>query len=341
MTAIVNVAVTVGMLLVVPLGLRLAGIRARWWPAAALPAAIALWLPRGPLTLAFTIPYALATAFLAINALPRLRRPTPVGVAVTTALVTPFVAAAALVAERYGYHLLGFRPAVLALTVAHFHFAGFAAALIAGLVAATAPPGRPSPVTLAAATTAPPGRPSPATLAALTVPAGTALVFAGYFISDYVELAGAVVLTAGMWLVAGLTWRHIVPAARDRTTRALLLTSTGVLAATMLLALSWALGEATGLPHPSLTWMAATHGLANALCFGLCGILAWRRLAGVPTSRRRTGVPAWHRRTGGVPARRTHHDPLTGRRISSGAPPSTLAAPSGPAAPAGRVPGRR
>ena len=46
----------------------------------------------------------------------------------------------------------------------------------------------------------------------------------------------------------------------------------------MLLALSWALGEATGLPHPTLTWMAATHGLGNALGFALCSVLAWRRL---------------------------------------------------------------
>lgn len=299
MTVVVNVAVMAGMLLVLPLGLRLLQPRlpdlrplgrcARWWPAVALPAAVALWLPRGPLTLPFTIPYAMITAYLAFPALPRLRRPTPVDVAVTTALATPFVAAVALVAERSGHHLLGFRLGVLALTVAHFHFAGFAAALIAGLTAATvtttpagpataAPAGPVTDAPAGPATAAPAGLVTASHLAALAVPAGTALVFAGYFTSDDVELAGAVVLTAGMWLVAGLTWRHVVPTARGRLTRALLLVSTGVLAATMLLALSWALGEATGLPHPSLTWMAATHGLANALCFGLCGTLAWRRL---------------------------------------------------------------
>ena len=37
-------------------------------------------------------------------------------------------------------------------------------------------------------------------------------------------------------------------------------------------------GEAVGLPHPTLTWMAATHGFGNALGFALCALLARRRL---------------------------------------------------------------
>ncbi|MFJ4313312.1 YndJ family transporter [Streptomyces anulatus] len=61
-------------------------------------------------------------------------------------------------------------------------------------------------------------------------------------------------------------------------TRLLLLASATVPVATMLLALSWAPGEATGLPHPTLTWTAATHGLGNALGFALCSLLAWRRI---------------------------------------------------------------
>jgi hypothetical protein len=45
----------------------------------------------------------------------------------------------------------------------------------------------------------------------------------------------------------------------------------------MLLALDWALAKVTGLPHLSLSWMAATHGVANALGFAFCSLLAWRR----------------------------------------------------------------
>ncbi|MEU9319991.1 YndJ family protein [Streptomyces sp. NPDC048295] len=271
MSVLVGLTVMLGMLVVVPVGLRLAGApeldrMRRWWPLFAVPGAVALWLPRGGPATALAACYALGAALLALHALPRLlllrSLPTsraPAEIALLTALVTPSIAAAALVAERAGHPLLGFGPGILALTVPHFHFAGFAAALVSGLVCRT--------------TDSRAGR-----FAALSVPLGTLLVLIGYFIGDRAELAGAVVLTAGMWTVALLTWRSIRGRNRDRITRALLAVSSAVLAVTMVLALSWALGEATGLPHPTLTWMAATHGVGNALGFALCSLLAWRRL---------------------------------------------------------------
>ena len=47
----------------------------------------------------------------------------------------------------------------------------------------------------------------------------------------------------------------------------------------MILALTWALGQVAGTPHLPLEWMVATHGVANALGFALCGLLAFRRLS--------------------------------------------------------------
>ncbi|MFF2404819.1 YndJ family protein [Streptomyces goshikiensis] len=293
MTVLVNLIVTLGMLYVVPAGLRLidpAGLRtaARLWPVPAALGALCLWLPRGIPATALAALYAAAALALATRAPARLleaRRRSraggsaggapprttvsgPAEVAVCTALVSPSIAATALVAERAGYRLFGFDLDILALTVPHFHFAGFTAALVAGLVCR-------------AGATAPGSAPGSATLsrwAAYSVPGGTLLVLLGYFVDDWAELAGAVVLTTGMWAVALLTWRDIRPGARDRTTGALLGTSAAVLVATMLLALWWAAGEATGITHPTLTWMAATHGLGNALGFALCSVLAWRRL---------------------------------------------------------------
>ncbi|MFE6839053.1 YndJ family protein [Streptomyces sp. NPDC057705] len=275
MTVLVNVIVTLGMLYVVPAGLRLidpAGLRrtARLWPLLAAPGALCLWLPRGLPATALAALYAAACLALAARAPVRLlrgrspgRAPAPPEIAVATALASPSIAGTALVAERAGYRLFGFDLDILALTVPHFHFAGFAAALVAGLVCRAV-------------------RDRPATglsrWAAYSVPAGTLLVLLGYFVDDWAELVGAVVLTGGMWAVALLTWREIRPAARDRGTRALLATSAAVLVATMLLALWWAVGEATGIVHPTLTWMAATHGLGNALGFALCSVMAWRRL---------------------------------------------------------------
>ncbi|MFF4952393.1 YndJ family protein [Streptomyces chattanoogensis] len=274
MTALVQLIVMLGMFVVIPLGVSLieepglAGVR-RVWPVAAVVGSVALWLPRGPVAGGCAAGYAAATLALAVQAPRRLARNrslAPSEVAVLTALATPAVAGLALVAERAGHRLFGFGLDILALTVPHFHFAGFAAALIAGLV----PRGDGGRA----------GR-----FAALSVPVGTLLVLAGYFIDDWAELAGALVLTAGMWVVGLLTWRDLRPTGPDRTTRALLGCSALVLVATMLLALTWALGEATGLPHPSLAWMAATHGLGNALGFALCAILAQRRLRTAPPRR--------------------------------------------------------
>ncbi|CAM5316139.1 YndJ family protein [Streptomyces avidinii] len=273
MTVLVNVIVTLGMLYVVPAGLRLIDpdrlLRtARLWPLAAAPGALCLWLPRGTPATALASLYAAACLVLAARAPVRRLRVRPLApptIAVTTALVSPAVAATALVAERAGYRLFGFDLDILALTVPHFHFAGFTAALVAGLVCRTLG-GRAGTDRLARG-------------AAYSVPAGTLLVLLGYFVDDWAELLGAVVLTGGMWAVALLTWQEIRPATGDRTTRILLATSAVVLVATMLLALWWAVGEATGIPHPTLTWMAATHGLGNALGFALCALLAWRRLA--------------------------------------------------------------
>ncbi|MFD5683892.1 YndJ family protein [Streptomyces bacillaris] len=277
MTVLVNAIVMVGMFLVVPAGLRLAGLAEldrirRLWPLFAAPGAVALWLPRGPTATALALCYAVGTVLLALHAPRRALRGrdlSPAGIALLTALVTPAVAALALVAERRGHELFGFELEILALTVPHFHFAGFAAALVAGLVCQVddRPAGR---------------------FAALSVPLGTLLVLVGYFIGEWAELAGAVVLTAGMWTVGLLTWRLGQAEGRDRTTRLLLFTSAAVLVATMLLALSWAVGEATGLPHPTLTWMAATHGLGNALGFALCSLLAWHRIRTLHPSESRT-----------------------------------------------------
>ncbi|GAA1367204.1 YndJ family protein [Streptomyces beijiangensis] len=267
MTVLVGLIVMLGMLVVVPAGLRLIGdprldtVR-RLWPLAAVPGALSLWVARGPVATALASVYAVATVVLAAYAPVRLYRTRSLAaceIAVLTALVTPSVAGLALVAERSGHELFGFDLRILALTVPHFHFAGFSAALIAGLCC-RASSGRTGKI------------------AALSVPLGTLLVLVGYFLDDWAELAGALVLTAGMWAVSLLTWRDIRTQGRDRLTRAMFATAAGVLVATMLLALSWALGEATGIPHPSLTWMAATHGLGNALGFALCSVLAWRRI---------------------------------------------------------------
>lgn len=264
MLTLIRLVVSLGMLVIVPLGLGLVTVPhgatlRRWWWLFAVPGALSLWLGRGTVAVTLAAVYLAGTLLLGTAGLAAVVRRFGVReIALVTALGTPVIAASALVAERAGYELFGFELVVLSLTVAHFHFAGFAAALVAFLVAG-----------------ADPGRASAG--AAVSVPVGTAIVFAGFFLGDEVELAGAVVLTAGMWLAGWCLWRQ-AGQARDAVTRALLTVAAVVLVATMLLALSWALGHVAGTPYLPLRWMVATHGVANAAGFALCALLAWRRL---------------------------------------------------------------
>lgn len=267
MITVVHLVVGLGMLVIVPLGLGLASapgldLVRRHWLFVAIPGAASVWLPRGPVAVVLASLYFAGCLALAAIALRVFSVPLRAAdVALLTALVTPSVAGLALVAERGGWELFGYSLTVLSLTVAHFHFAGFAAALVSGLVAVGVP-----------------GRAGSA--AALSVPVGTGIVLAGFFLGDAVELGGAVVLTIGMWLVG---WALLtgVPAS-SRLTRTLLTVAAGVLVVTMLLAVSWALGHVAGTPYLPLEWMVATHGVANAIGFALCSLVAFRRQPGRP-----------------------------------------------------------
>ncbi|GAA1610421.1 MULTISPECIES: YndJ family protein [Kribbella] len=255
MTVLVHAVVSLGMLIVLPLGLPLLPTRTtstRWWFAFAVPGAVSLWLPRGAVSIALASIYCVGTLVLIVLAAQHFwqhRKLSARQVALYTALATPSIAALALVAERSSYELFGFNLTVLSLTVAHFHFAGFTAALMAYLSADG--------------------------LAAVSVPLGTVIVLLGFFLGDPVELAGAVVLTTGMWLVGWKLWKRSRRA--ERSTAILLVVSGSVLVVTMLLAVTWALGHVADTPYLPLQWMVATHGVANAVGFGLCGVLAMRR----------------------------------------------------------------
>ncbi|MBD8080104.1 YndJ family transporter [Cellulosimicrobium arenosum] len=276
--ALVSVLVAVGLVLVLPLGLRLLGPdvvpapRSPAWPLAGAAGTVSLLLPRGPLAVALALPFAVAAAVILLAALRHavrggLRAPV---VAATVALTMPAVGACALVAERAGWGLLGFGGTYLALTVPHMLYAGFGAALVAGGVAELArrSDGAVDPLAVAGA---------------WGVPVGTVLVLLGYFVGDVAELVGALVLTGALWATAVATTRSLArPAVVTPAARALLVTGVVSVSVSMLLALWWAAGEAFDVAHPGLDVMAATHGVANAFGFVLCTVLGLRLVARRP-----------------------------------------------------------
>ncbi|WP_206074421.1 YndJ family transporter [Antribacter gilvus] len=271
-----------GWVVVLPLGLRTLGPavvpspRSLAWPVAGAFGALSVLAPTGWAAVALALPAAAGTAVLAVvGARHGVRAVAGAGgtgvvrtsgpdLAIAVGLVFPAVGATALVAERGGWSLLGFSAGYLALTVPHMLFAGFGACLVAGLLAREA------------------ARSRLAAVGAWGVPAGVALVLVGYFVSDAAELAGAVVLTAALWLALWCGAGAAGPAAARggaRRVRTLRLTAALAGTAGMLLALWWAVGEAFDVPHPGIGWMLATHGVANALGVVLCSLLALRPAA--------------------------------------------------------------
>ncbi|MFJ4107168.1 YndJ family protein [Oerskovia enterophila] len=300
---LVDLVVAFGLVAVLPLGLSLLGPRVvpgaggAWWPVAGAAAAAGAWLPHGLWAQVATVPFLAGSAVLLVAAvraaLPGPTAPRPLGVrlAVGVALALPSVGAAAMLADRGGWGLLGFSGTYLALTVPHMLFAGFAAALVAGLVAGQGA-GHDDPRDPDTSDThRAPDRGRAARAGAWGVPVGTGLVLVGYFLGDVAELAGALVLTGALWCTA---WAALGLAARGWA-RGLLVAGSVAVACSMLLAVWWAVGEATGLPHPSIGQMAATHGVANAVGFALCTLLGLRVVrgaAGERLEREGPGVPA-------------------------------------------------
>jgi hypothetical protein len=164
-----------------------------------------------------------------------------------------------LVASRLGIRPMNFGDTIVLLTAVHFHYAGLAAPVIAGLAGrALKDPGR------AAATAY--------RLGAAAVIAGPALVALGITLSPLVEVISATILALGLLLIAGVMVLSISPRMRSRVARVLIVISAASLVATMALAWEYALGEFLERPLIEIPLMAQTHGIVNVFGFSLCGL---------------------------------------------------------------------
>ncbi len=189
-----------------------------------------------------------------------------------------------LFASRAGLSPMGFREPIVIYTAAHFHFAGFAAPLLVGLLGRELHGG---------------GAPKPSAssrahgLAAVVVMAGVPLVAAGITLSRVLEGPSAVLLGAGMWIVASLmiyvgfgrllgqsgAAQGTVARAARRLSGALLIVSGLSLVGSMLLAVAFAVTGSAGrgateglVPYAT---MAMFHGVANAVGFAGLGLLGF------------------------------------------------------------------
>jgi YndJ-like protein len=191
------------------------------------------------------------------------------------------VGAVWLVASRAGVPLLGFHEPVVLFTAAHFHFAGFAAPVVAGLL------GRELGLRRAPSEgDAPLEAPRVARLYAVTtivVLLGIPLVAAGITLAHVVELPAAILLSMGMLGTMGF----LVRAGLRRLSRGdgsgglLGVAGTALVLSMALVVLFASTGSATrgaGISLVPYDTMATIHGTANALGFATCALLAftWR-----------------------------------------------------------------
>lgn len=260
--ALSRVLLALGVVVVAPLCLRLLG--GRWRTAVGLGslAAVGLALPAGPLAAGLGVPW-LGLAMASVVAdLPRAWRagraaggvgadafgPLVDAVAPLAARVWWVVGAGWLLLDRLALDPIGVGEGLVLLTAVHFHFAGLAATTITSQTVRRVGP-----------------RARPALIGSLAAPP---IVAIGFVALPVMQVVGAVVFTAAL-----LWWAAVAGRLPGRAGVAWLV-ARGAVLLSMPLATWWAIGWVTGLPAPSIPLMAATHGVANAVGFSLCGAAA-------------------------------------------------------------------
>jgi hypothetical protein len=252
-------------------------VRALQLPAALLLAGASLMAP-GVLALVVALPWIGWTALAAVIGVMRIRRDglrRPLDrLCADAALVFVAIGGAWTLAERVGYSPLGFSRPIVALTAVHFHYAGLLLPLFAGLVqrelwfwrfAARAAVG--------------------VVLGVPAVAVGITATQLGWGTS--VEAAAGCGLAFAGMAVAILHVRIALETKRAGLTRALLAVSGVSLFFGMVLAALYATrASAALLPWLGLPQMRMLHGTINAVGFGLCGVLAWRRMGAEPVEPR-------------------------------------------------------
>jgi hypothetical protein len=174
------------------------------------------------------------------------------------------VAGVWLVVYRLGEQPFGYGETIILLTVVHFHFAGFAAPIIAGMngrvLASTEFPQRIY------------------AFAVFGIIAAMPLVAAGITLSPVVGLIGTLLLSIALLLLAVLTIGWIRPVIERRSNKILLVLAALSSCSAMVLASLYAYSIATHTLILTIPTMAMTHGIVNAFGFVTCSLFVWSRI---------------------------------------------------------------
>ncbi|HLZ52679.1 MAG TPA: YndJ family transporter [Candidatus Acidoferrum sp.] len=178
------------------------------------------------------------------------------------------VAGVWLVASRAGIQLIGFREPIVLLTAVHFHFAGFASAVLAGLTEERLR-GHNGQKLLR--------------LALLAVVLGPGILGLAFLFGPKWKLLAALLIVVGQ-IGLGVGMIRVGITAKGQSGRWLLLIAGGCVAVGMVLSAVWAMGEYPLQAFVNIAQMAKYHGVLNAVGFVLCGMLGWSQLRTVQPS---------------------------------------------------------
>lgn len=169
------------------------------------------------------------------------------------------VGAAWLVASRLGMRPLGIQEPIGLLTAVHFHYAGFATAMIAS-------------ATLRYAESRKQQHWLPRVVMAVALlPFAVA---AGFVFSPVLKMAAGLAFSASVVVLAVYIWNYAARAAEDAARR-FLRGASGAVFIAMGLSAAYVIADFVNSDLLPIPRMASTHGLLNGLGFCLWGLLGW------------------------------------------------------------------
>jgi len=177
-----------------------------------------------------------------------------------------------LVASRLGLQPLGFHEPIVLLTAVHFHYAGFAAAMMVRPVARVVAPADSNGDSRGAAVRV-------FRVFAVGVLLGPAMLAIGFLLGPQWKLVVASLLAlseVALAIAFVASFRRVMRAA----VRLLLGAASASMVVSMVYAVIWAVGEYPLQPFVGIPTMALVHGSINAFGFALCGLLGWTLAAG-------------------------------------------------------------
>ena len=296
---LINEILLMAILVIVPLGLSLVATPYRngphgspyklavfVQPLGAIAAVASVYLepgiPAAVLASVWFVVTALIASFGLWRLLPRGFQPVE-EVSIDAGLLYLSVGGVWFIMARLGSQPLGFGDTIVLLTVVHFHFAGFAAPILAGLTGRSI------------------ARRGFARklfqIAVAFIILGIPLVAAGITVSPLLALIGAAILSTGLVLLAGVVFARVLAVQRSIPAQILLAVSSISSVLAMSLASVYAYSIVAKKLIIGIPEMAITHGVMNAVGFALSGLLAWSiieprshaALPGVPFSRLSAG----------------------------------------------------